>query len=1311
MATAVPDRLRVVEVVADLGPNHSPRWRYGSGLLVGGGWVLTAAHVVARASAVMVRRPDKSLLAATLGNALIGDPDGRVDLAILEVPEAEDLPFVKLALVNRDAPISNFLEGFSVGYPQFQEVRLDNNGSSVRETAHVRGDIPPLSGLASGLLTLQVTASPRELPPADIALGRSEWSGMSGAAVFAKDRSGDGAEFLVGVIGEHSPRRGSSDITVIPLNCLLDPTVAPANAVEWWARLGITQPERLVELPHQLTRPDPAYWATLRMIRNRTVVLLGRETELAQITAFASGADEVFGSAEAAIGYLWLMGGPWAGKTALLAEAVHALPGDVDVVAYFMAAREAQASQEQFLAAVIPQLAWLLGEDIPVVPDVHVFRSFWARCAERADNRNRHLFMVVDGLDEDLRPSGRSVAALLPTEGVGRLSRVMIASRLYPPLPVDVDAYHPLRAAQTVDLPASPYAAEIKIQAEQEIWALLSSRATNSDLAYNVLGLLTAAAGPLTIHDLASITGEEVRNVRMFVTDRAARSLEVIPSTDDDRYQFAHQSLLEFCQAHPDVGDPQYRQRLYAWADIWSGQGWPGRVAGTGTPRYLLDAYPTTLVTGPTDPLWRATAIDRLAGVASNMGWVDSAVSSSGLDSVSATLRTAAEVAPSEHNVNSMLRLVQLQAHNLRPSTSTIRPGFTATHLGWEALRIGLDSLSQAAASHLALCPAPQFIPRWTTSRTSSHLISVIGRHDGAVRSVVVLPDLRIISAGDDRALRLWDPSRSGDHGIELGLHLNAVFAMAILRDGRVISVDSAGVMLIWDPSSPGSPGIELGCHDGEVAVDVLPDGRVVSGGRDGRLRVWDLSRPGHPTAEFGEVQGAVFAVGVLRDGRVISAHGSHGVVRLWDLAGCDLSGCTGCSIELGRHDRRVLSLVVLPNGQVVSASTDGRLRLWDPSVPGEFSSEPGHHQGGLSAVAALPDGRVVSGGGDGRVRLWDPSRPKDASTELGRHRGRVRAVAALPDGRLVSGAGDRVVRLWDPYSPGDSSGDVGVYGDETFAVAVLPNGLVVAGGDDRVVRLWDPSRPNDRGIELGRHRSRVRAVTALPDARVVSGGEDGKVLLWDSTSLSASGIELGRHDGVVFGVAFLPHDRIVSVGGDGRLMLWNLLHPTDPGIELGRYGRRINAVAALPDGRVVSGGGDGMVRLWDPSRPGESDVQLDHHHGPVFVVAVSAVGRVASAGVDGIVRLCDPSRSGRPGMELGRHDSKVRAMTVLPDERVFSGGGDGRIWQWSPTNPGGKGIELFRQDSRVNAMAVVPGSQRIVTSASRLSIFEVTSS
>src|SRR5207248_2432212 len=102
----------------------TPRYRYGSGLIVRGRTVLTAAHVVAGAANVQVRDIDKKRSPASVESRFMGDPAGPgPDLALVEIEdETVDLPPLGLARVNRDSPTAEPVERcHAVGYPWFAE--------------------------------------------------------------------------------------------------------------------------------------------------------------------------------------------------------------------------------------------------------------------------------------------------------------------------------------------------------------------------------------------------------------------------------------------------------------------------------------------------------------------------------------------------------------------------------------------------------------------------------------------------------------------------------------------------------------------------------------------------------------------------------------------------------------------------------------------------------------------------------------------------------------------------------------------------------------------------------------------------------------------------------------------------------------------------------------------------------------------------------------------------------------------------------------------------------------------------------------
>ena len=820
----VPLAARVVEVLADLGEGHSPRYRSGSGCIVAGRTVLTAAHVVEGAVSVKVRPPDKVIREAALDTGFVGDVDGPgPDLALVELTgPGVDVPRMGLAAVDRASVSGDPVERcHAVGYPVFME-RDGPDGGRVRETADAFGHVPVLSGLAGGLLSVQVSSAPRPLPPGQTALGQSQWSGMSGAPVVA-------GGLLLGVVTEHAPRAGDSAITATPLTALEADPAHPgwgpgvADPGAWWARLGCSGAGALRRLPAPPVRTQPAYRATVRDIHRRTETLAGRQGELAELASFAAGTD----------GYRWLTGGAWAGKTSLLAEAVAVMGDQCDVVCYFLSRREADADSSKFLAAVVPQLAYLLEEDPPAA-DSHQFRALWQRAARRAETDDRPLLLVVDGLDEDLRPPGLpSVAALLPPGAGGRI-HILVSSRPHLDLRRDLPPGHALAQTEPVTIRPFEGGDELADLAFQELGDLL--RRDDDGLAADVLGLLTAAAGPLAVADLAAMSAVApqsaalTRRIRRLVTVEAARSLQPVGLAKGDRYQFAHGSLLEQAQENEDLSDPEYLRRIHQWADSWQAAGWPPLDgAGHGTPRYLLDTYPSTLTEDP----------PRLAALAGDAGWVTTAIRALGVDAVLAELKTAVAAAPGEPRLAAMHAVVRGQAHHLRSREAVGDPGFVPRQLCLQAAELGETLLAADFQTRQLVSGDPGLVLRWTTRRASPALVLELGRHWEGVRGMAVLPDGRVVTVGGDdygpggERVLVWDPAEPGASPAELGRREGGVAALAALPDGRVVTGDgsSSGRVLVWDPAQPGASPAELGRHEGGVAaVAVLPDGRVVTG-------------------------------------------------------------------------------------------------------------------------------------------------------------------------------------------------------------------------------------------------------------------------------------------------------------------------------------------------------------------------------------------------------------------------------------------------------------------------------------------------
>ena len=214
---------RVVPVIRYVGGKR----HVGSGYRVAGRFVLTAAHC-ASGSGHLIRLPD-----GERGARVVVSGAPAVDLALLEITPGSGqapvpaLPPTPCGRVDRNVPgrISGCV---SVGYPRWASLE-----TAPFTTGELDGWIQAASGLADtengrleGHLTLMAQGSPpRPLPVSKTSLGRSQWSGMSGAAVFA-------GRLLIGVVAEHHLPAGDGSLTVVP--------------VEWADRLGGAAREALL---------------------------------------------------------------------------------------------------------------------------------------------------------------------------------------------------------------------------------------------------------------------------------------------------------------------------------------------------------------------------------------------------------------------------------------------------------------------------------------------------------------------------------------------------------------------------------------------------------------------------------------------------------------------------------------------------------------------------------------------------------------------------------------------------------------------------------------------------------------------------------------------------------------------------------------------------------------------------------------------------------------------------------------------------------------------------------------------------------
>lgn len=489
----------------------------------------------------------------------------------------------------------------------------------------------------------------------------------------------------------------------------------------------------------------------------------------------------------------------------------------------------------------------------------------------------------------------------------------------------------------------------------------------------------------------------------------------------------------------------------------------------------------------------------------------------------------------------------------------------------------------------------------------------VLAGHAARITAVAFAPDgTRLVSAAEDRTIRLWDWTR-GD-GAEVAAIAEvpaAVTAVATTADlGQVIAACADHVLRGW--SLADKAGREYRGHSARVlAVAATPAGQPWSVSADGTVRLWNPA-DGQQASSW-TLPAEPLAAAATPDGQVLVVAGKDGIVRSHQLATGQLVkafvGPVGAvqGLTISADAARVVTVEPAVERVVIRHwdATAGRLveAIDAPATFAAVSEEPGaivrvvaggglerlrtslvrHFDGGGQPVVglAMPTaGSVVVATADGGLRSFQVTNGQPGFTAS--HGGPVTLLAAARDSSLLATGGKGgTVKFWKPDGSPSGPGITGLGGDVS-AVAITPEGkravVAVAAALPRggIATVHDPAT----GAVLEQFSGHAAGITDLGIAAsglsVISSGEDG-VWRWPLAAIST----ITGHGGPVTAIAPVP-----SVAGE-----------------------------------VITGSADGVVRrvrLAD----GQIAAQLQHG-GPVSGVAVRADGqRIASVGESRSLKL-----------------------------------------------------------------------------------------
>jgi len=439
-------------------------------------------------------------------------------------------------------------------------------------------------------------------------------------------------------------------------------------------------------------------------------------------------------------------------------------------------------------------------------------------------------------------------------------------------------------------------------------------------------------------------------------------------------------------------------------------------------------------------------------------------------------------------------------------------------------------------------------------------------------------------------------------------------------------------------------------------------------------------------------VAGQALSIALNPQGSILAIGTVDGVINLVDTA-------SRAPIQKGVQDHvgGIRDIAFHPEGHMmVSAGTDGTLRLWQPDQKGVWAStELAVTRDVVPDVDFHPNGKsVFSANDEGTVQQWFIDGRTDNPPPLTSENFGFNALAISPDGQYVLTANaDKTISGWSlktgqrvmgPLSAAggshlvhlefNSSGDriVTVSTDGEARLLEFPSGkdrgqlfdpnipvgiaffliekdLLVAGEESGRLTLWNPD-------ENSLHRSSARGHTQTVIDRAISRdgrllatlGRDQLIRFWtlgDDYPLAASwSVEVGKAKGVSISA---DGSRIAAGDENGGVQVWRL-NSTDSPVSFRGHSQQVWAIAFSPNGELLATGDrQGKIRLWN-SHNGRVLRELDTGMGAAWSLVFSDNNTLLVASENGISRW--QVSDGKLIDKIPESENTLTRMAVSPD-------------------------------------------------------------
>ena len=272
-------------------------------------------------------------------------------------------------------------------------------------------------------------------------------------------------------------------------------------------------------------------------------------------------------------------------------------------------------------------------------------------------------------------------------------------------------------------------------------------------------------------------------------------------------------------------------------------------------------------------------------------------------------------------------------------------------------------------------------------------------------------------------------------------------------------------------------------------------------------------------------------------------------------------------------HTDKVVSLIQLNAGYIVTGSYDKTIKVWDIKQGKCILSL--NEKGFVFCLSEFEPYKILAGNSLNSINLWDIENPKDNIFSFIQHELWVNCLVKCDSNFFASCSNDAMIYIWDYYKKISVAGLRG-HLDCILTLIKLNDGKLCSGSADSTIKIWDWKK-QCCVLELKTNDQWIKSLYQLNDGTLLSGALESSIKLYQNNKCVKI---FDGHTKAVRTFCQIDDNHFASGSFDNTIKIWDK-NTGEIIQDLRGHTSNVICVIKLKDNTLVSCSTDKTIKVW----------------------------------------------------------------------------------------------------------------------------------